>query len=102
MFGLKRGIDAGLVLGPRIWPSGAFISQSGGHGDFRLPTELPAAPGALSYSERIGAAIIADSLDAVRKRAREQLALGATQIKLMAGGGVASALRSVGCHPIYG
>lgn len=90
VFGLKRGIDAGLVLGPRIWPAGAFISQTGGHGDFRLPTELPAAPGAFSYSERIGAAVIADSPDAVRQRAREQLALGASQIKLMAGGGVAS------------
>jgi imidazolonepropionase-like amidohydrolase len=44
VFGLKRGIDLGLVPGPRIWPSGAFISQSGGHGDFRLPNELPAAP----------------------------------------------------------
>lgn len=90
VFGLKRGIDLGLVPGPRIWPAGAFISQSGGHGDFRLPTELPAAPGAFSFSERVGAAVIADSPDAVRKRAREQLALGASQIKLMAGGGVAS------------
>ncbi|WP_338073123.1 amidohydrolase family protein [Halochromatium salexigens] len=90
VFGLKRGIDLGLVPGPRIWPAGAFISQSGGHGDFRLPTELPAAPDAFSFSERVGAAVIADSPDAVRKRAREQLALGASQIKLMAGGGVAS------------
>ena len=90
VFGLKRGIDAGLVAGPRIWPSGAFISQTGGHGDFRLPNELPAAPDAFSYSERIGAAAIADNADAVRLRAREQLALGASQIKLMAGGGVAS------------
>ncbi len=90
VFGLKRGIDLGLVSGPRIWPAGAFISQSGGHGDFRLPTELPAAPNAFSFSERVGAAVIADSPDAVRKRAREQLALGASQIKLMAGGGVAS------------
>jgi len=90
VFGLKRGIDAGLVPGPRIWPAGAFISQTGGHGDFRLPTELPAAPSAFSYSEKVGAAVIADSPDAVRQRAREQLALGASQIKLMAGGGVAS------------
>ena len=37
VFGLKRGIDAVLVPGPRIWPAGAMISQSGGHGDFRLP-----------------------------------------------------------------
>src|SRR5687767_814697 len=89
-FGLKRGIDMGLVPGPRIWPSGAMISQSGGHGDFRLPNELPAPPGSFSFSERIGAAAIADSPDAVRQRAREQLALGASQVKLMAGGGVAS------------
>jgi imidazolonepropionase-like amidohydrolase len=90
VFGLKRGIDLGLVPGPRIWPAGAFISQSGGHGDFRLPNEMPAAPDAFSFSERVGAAVIADSPDEVRKRAREQLALGASQIKLMAGGGVAS------------
>jgi imidazolonepropionase-like amidohydrolase len=91
-FGLKRGIDMGLVVGPRIWPSGAFISQTGGHADFRLPNELPAAPGSFSFSERIGAAAIADGPDAVRQRAREQLALGASQIKLMAGGGGGLAL----------
>jgi imidazolonepropionase-like amidohydrolase len=50
VFGLKRGIDMGLVPGPRIWPAGAFISQSGGHGDFRLPNELPAQPGDISFS----------------------------------------------------
>ncbi len=90
VLGLKRGIDMGLVPGPRIWPSGAMISQTGGHGDFRLPTELPAAPGSFHFSERIGAAAIADDADTVRKRAREQLALGASQLKLMAGGGVGS------------
>lgn len=90
VFGLKRAIDSGLARGPRIWPSGAFISQTGGHGDFRLPNELPAAPGSFSNSERVGAAAIADSPDAVRQRAREQLALGASQLKLMAGGGVSS------------
>ncbi len=90
VFGLKRGIDAGIVPGPRIWPAGAFISQSGGHGDFRLPNDLPARPGDYTYSERVGGAAIADSPDLVRLRAREQLALGASQIKLMAGGGVAS------------
>jgi imidazolonepropionase-like amidohydrolase len=90
VFGLKRGIDAGIVPGPRIWPSGAFISQTGGHGDFRLPMELPAGPGDFSYGERVGAAAIADGADAVRKRVREQLALGAAQVKVMAGGGVSS------------
>jgi imidazolonepropionase-like amidohydrolase len=90
VFGLKRGIDSGLAVGPRIWPSGAFISQSGGHGDFRLPNELPALTGDNSYSERVNAAMIADDPGMVRKRAREQLALGASQIKMMAGGGVSS------------
>jgi imidazolonepropionase-like amidohydrolase len=90
VFGLKRGIDAGLVPGPRIWPAGAFISQTGGHGDFRLPTDLPAHPGDYTYAERIGATAIADNADTMRQRAREQLALGASQIKLMAGGGVSS------------
>jgi len=89
-FGLKQAIDAGLVPGPRIWPSGAFISQTGGHGDFRLPNDLPARPGDFTYSERVGAAAIADDPDTVRQRAREQLALGASQVKLMAGGGVSS------------
>jgi len=89
-FGIKQAIDAGLVPGPRLWPTGAFISQSGGHGDFRLPTELPAPLGYVSYGERVGAAAIADGPDAVRQRVREQLALGASQIKLMAGGGVSS------------
>ena len=89
-FGLKKAIDTGLVPGPRIWPSGAMISQSGGHGDFRLPLELPAAPEAFGYTERIGAAAIADDANVVRKRVREQLALGASQVKMMAGGGVSS------------
>jgi imidazolonepropionase-like amidohydrolase len=89
-FGLQRGIDAGLAPGPRIWPSGAFISQSGGHGDFRLPNDLPARPEDYSYSERVGGAAIADDPDTVRKRSRELLALGASQLKLMAGGGVSS------------
>ncbi len=91
VFGLKRAIDRGLAVGPRIWPSGAFISQSGGHGDFRLPTDLPARPGDFTHSERVGGAAIADSPDMVRQRARELLALGASQLKLMAGGGVSSA-----------
>ena len=90
VFGLKRGIDMGLVVGPRIWPAGAMISQTGGHGDFRLPNELLAPSGNYSFNERIGIAAIADSADSVRQRVRGQLALGASQIKLMAGGGVAS------------
>nr|WP_201404362.1 amidohydrolase family protein [Kaistia sp. 32K] len=89
--GLKRAIDEGVVVGPRIYPSGAFISQTSGHGDFRQLAELPRQQGGpLSVSEREGIAAIADSPDEVRLRTREQLRLGASQIKLMASGGVNS------------
>ncbi|HVZ04061.1 amidohydrolase family protein [Hyphomicrobium sp.] len=91
VFGLKRAIDEGIAIGPRIYPSGAFISQTSGHGDFRFSFELPRTLGGpLSYSEREGIAAIADSPDEVRLRAREQLRKGASQIKLMGGGGVSS------------
>jgi imidazolonepropionase-like amidohydrolase len=90
-FGLKRAIDEGVVPGPRIYPSGAIITITGGHGDFRQPFEVPRILGApQSRGEQTGAAVIADSPDEVRVRVREQLLLGATQIKLTAGGGVAS------------
>ena len=91
VFGLKRAIDEGVMIGPRIYPSGAFISQTSGHGDFRFPFEVPRTLGGpLSHSEVEGIAAIADSPDEVRLRAREQLRQGASQIKLMAGGGVGS------------
>jgi imidazolonepropionase-like amidohydrolase len=91
VFGLKRAIDEGVIIGPRIYPSGAFISQTSGHGDFRFLFELPRQPGGpLSYTETQGISAIADSPDEVRLRVREQLRLGASQIKLMAGGGVSS------------
>lgn len=90
-FALKRAIDEGMVPGPRIFPSGAMISQTSGHGDFRLRSELPRADNEpLSLIERVGVAMIADGEAQVLRRVREQLMLGATQIKMLAGGGVAS------------
>jgi imidazolonepropionase-like amidohydrolase len=90
-FGLKRAIDEGTIAGPRIYPSGAIITVTSGHGDFRMPFELPRVVGApQSRGEKLGAAMIADSPDEVRVRVREQLLQGASQIKLTAGGGVAS------------
>jgi imidazolonepropionase-like amidohydrolase len=90
-FGLKRAIDEGLVAGPRIYPSGAMITITGGHGDFRSPSELPRRLGGpLARMEVMGGSMVADSPDEVRVRVREQLLLGASQIKLTAGGGVAS------------
>ena len=90
-FALKRAIDDDLLPGPRIYPSGAVITISGGHGDFRELSDLPRTTGGtLSRVEQLGGSAIADSPDEVRKRAREQLMQGASQIKLTAGGGVAS------------
>ena len=91
VFGLKRAIDDGLTVGPRIYPSGAMITVTSGHGDFRQLTDLPRTIGGLlTRMEQIGGSLIADSPDEVRLRAREQLMQGASQIKLTAGGGVAS------------
>ncbi|MBN9261960.1 MAG: amidohydrolase family protein [Hyphomicrobium sp.] len=90
-FGLKRAIDEGVLPGPRIYPSGAIITVTSGHGDFRQLSELPRKPGGpLSRVELLGGSMIADSPDEVRMRAREQLMQGAALIKLTAGGGVAS------------
>ena len=91
VFGLKRAIDEGIVKGPRIYPSGAMITITSGHGDFRQLPDLPRTIGGmLTRMEQVGGAIVADSPDEVRVRAREQLMQGASQVKLTAGGGVSS------------
>jgi imidazolonepropionase-like amidohydrolase len=91
VFGLKRAIDEGIVAGPRIFPAGAIITVTSGHGDFRQRFEIPRVIGGpLTRMEQLGASMVADSPDEVRMRVREQLMLGASQIKLTAGGGVAS------------
>lgn len=90
-FGLKLAIDRGAVTGPRIFPCGAMLSQTAGHGDFRLLSELPRFPDTPPNNiERQGVALIADGADAVLRATREQLMKGASQIKIMAGGGVSS------------
>jgi imidazolonepropionase-like amidohydrolase len=91
VFGLKSAIDSGLVPGPRIYPAGAIITVTSGHGDFRQLSQLPRTiGGTLSRMEQIGGTMVADSPDEVRIRVREQLMQGASQIKLTAGGGVSS------------
>ena len=91
VFGLKRATDEGLLAGPRIYPSGAFLTQTSGHGDYRGPNDVPVCLcSELSYLERSGITIIADGVPEVTKRAREVLRQGASQLKVMAGGGVSS------------
>lgn len=92
IFPLKQAIDAGKVPGPRIWPSGAVVSQTAGHGDFRTPNEKSRRFfGEPSRAEIYGATFIADGRDEVLTAVRENLRFGASQIKLMAGGGTSSA-----------
>lgn len=92
VFELKAGIDAGRYRGPRIWPSGPAISQTAGHGDMRLPNEPSRRfTGQLSRFEKMGAGFIADGRAEVLTAVRENLRHGASQIKLMAGGGTSSA-----------
>jgi imidazolonepropionase-like amidohydrolase len=90
-FSLKKAIDRGMVNGPRIYPSGAPICQTSGHFDFRGPNDVPANnTDPLSYFERNGVVMVADGVPEVIKRVRENLRMGATQIKLAAGAGVSS------------
>ncbi len=89
-FALREAIDRGLISGPRIFPSGAMVSQTGGHGDFRMRNEFPRADNRLGYAERVGAGVVADGPAEVLRRVREQLALGASQVKLVGGGGISS------------
>ena len=77
-FPLKQAIDEGLVPGPRIFPCGAMITTSGGHGDLRPLQDIPRSPGGplSSHGARPAAAMIADSADEVRLRVREQTPAG--------------------------
>ncbi|WP_261874657.1 amidohydrolase family protein [Vibrio rarus] len=92
-FGLTREIEAGNVDGPRLYPSGAFISQTSGHGDFRDRNDAgfsPKTAGDLSNFERMGIGAVADGVPEVMTATRVNLRNGATQIKIMAGGGGSS------------
>ena len=86
--GLRRAIDAGLIKGPRLYFSGRAMSQTGGHGDFRPLDDAPQLCGCHIHS--IGFSHVVDGPDNVRRAVREELRRGATQIKIMASGGVAS------------
>ncbi|MGD1836358.1 MAG: amidohydrolase family protein [Nitrososphaeraceae archaeon] len=92
VFGLQRAIDSGYIEGPRIYPSGAFLTQTAGHGDLRdLSDRNPILTGHHdSQLERLGFYIIADGRDMVLTAARQNLMQGASQIKIMAAGGLLS------------
>jgi imidazolonepropionase-like amidohydrolase len=92
VFDTKKSIDSGKSIGPRIYPSGGMISQTSGHGDFRMPHDRAHRfGGEFTKGELLGVGFIADGRDEVLTATRENLRAGASQIKVMAGGGAASA-----------
>ena len=91
VFPIAKAANEGLIEGPRVYPSGSFITQTSGHADFRGSNDVPENEGTpLDYLGRTGHVLIADGVPQAIKRTREVLRMGATQIKIMAGGGVTS------------
>ncbi|GLH81280.1 peptidase M38 [Bradyrhizobium sp. SSBR45G] len=94
---LKQAVDTGVTEGPRLFVSGRALSQTGGHGDMRARTDFLSDNAPCPCCVRVGAlARVADGVDGVRKAVREELQMGADQIKIMASGGVASPTDPVG------
>jgi len=91
---LAQAAETGLIEAPRIFPSGKALSQTGGHGDFRARSDQLES---CACSFRIASiSRVVDGVDDVRRAARDELTKGATQIKVMASGGVASPNDPVG------
>jgi len=92
VYGLKKNIDDGYLEGPRIFPSHSFITQTCGHGDIRASHAEERVTAGLYTSASLFAqkASLSDGVSEVLKSVRENLFLGASQIKMMAGGGISS------------
>ena len=86
--GLAMALQRGLIEGPRLFYAGRALSQTGGHGDFRPLEDDPEICPCQVYTS--GISHVADGVSAVRAAAREELRQGASQLKIMASGGVAS------------
>jgi imidazolonepropionase-like amidohydrolase len=86
--GVAEALRAGLISGPRLFRSGRVLSQTGGHGDIAPASHDPHIATCAITSSSF--AHVADGPDAVRRAAREELKGGADQIKVMAGGGIAT------------
>jgi imidazolonepropionase-like amidohydrolase len=87
--GYAHALAEGLAEGPRLLHAGRWLSQTGGHGDFRAQGDFSCAC-EMREGGSARFAHIVDSPDEVRKAVREELRQGARQIKIMGSGGVAS------------
>ncbi|MEO9877376.1 MAG: amidohydrolase family protein, partial [Anderseniella sp.] len=88
--GMADAVDHNLIVGPRLFVSGLALSQTGGHCDFRAPTEVSTVITCACQVSAQQLGRIADGIDECRRAARDELRKGAHQLKIMAGGGVAS------------
>ena len=90
--GVKKMIDGGELSGPRIFPSGGFIGATSSHSDFRLLTMRTPGIDGVNDSNllRLEIGYVVDGPDAIMSVARRNLQMGATQLKMMGGGGVAT------------
>lgn len=86
--GLRRAIDRGDIIGPRFYPSGAFLGTRGGHADF---ANFTSPVGASTNMSRLNLAQEISSESDVYKYGRNNFRMGATQLKFMISGGVVSA-----------
>jgi len=90
-FSLKKAIDRGIVVGPRIYPSGPMISQSSGHADHRFDAQKSKLIGGQDdLFVQNGDMAVVDGVPEILKAVREALRRGATQIKIAVGGGTGS------------
>lgn len=86
--GIRKHIDLGTLDGPRIYVSGACVSASSGHGDWRWDPNV--LSNRKSYLEELGLTTLANGADAVLAATRNNLAGGADFVKMMSGGGITS------------
>jgi imidazolonepropionase-like amidohydrolase len=97
-WGLAAAVAQGYIKGPRLLFSGHALSQTGGHGDFRARTLGWDGCACHSFSHAFSRVV--DGVDAMRRAVREELRRGASQIKIMVSGGVASPTDQIG-HTQY-
>lgn len=94
-YALAQAVESGFAEGPRLFTSGKALSQTGGHADFRVRLDHSGDDCPCSqYYGAIGR--IVDGVESIRRAIRQEIRQGATQIKIMASGGVSSPTDPIG------
>ena len=87
---LARAVAEGILDGPAIYPAGAILSTTGGHGDLHCyPLSW-----VTDFGRQDGTLRLADGTAECMRAVREQLRAGARVIKVCASGGVLSEVDS--------